>query len=99
MNNGGIDLLYGDAELPVTALDGADIIIGDNGKLDFGVDGDVASLDLIRSHSGAMPDGLGGRDVISGNAQADVGIGSSGNDTIYGDDESAGAAVRTVRTS
>ena len=102
VNNGGVDHLYGDAADPVDAID-ADILVGDNGLLDFtfdfttdfpsteypgfpyGADMDRMTLDLIRS----FEDGLGGRDIISGNAGADVAIGGTAGDEIFGDDSGA----------
>jgi Ca2+-binding RTX toxin-like protein len=84
---GGVDTLYGDAVSPSTALDGADVILGDNGELDFA--GPGGTLSLIRS----ALDTLGGTDVISGNAGGDVAIGGTGGDTIYGDDASASAGT------
>ena len=63
VNNGGIDTLYGDAASPVNALDGADIILGDNGTLDFAYNGDtnLGTLDLIHS----AVDAKGGVDTMS----------------------------------
>ena len=45
-------------------------------------DTDRNTLDLIQS----FEDALGGSDVISGNKGLDVGIGGTGDDTIFGDD-------------
>ena len=59
VNNGGVDTMYGDAVVPVNALDGDDILVGDNGFLDFTFDdSDRMTLDLIRS----TRDGLAGSD-------------------------------------
>jgi len=82
-----VDTLYGDAASPVNALDLDDILIGDNGLLDFtyGMDTDRNTLDLVRS----FEDGMGGIDILSGNAGADVAIGGTAGDTIYGDDSAA----------
>jgi Ca2+-binding RTX toxin-like protein len=96
VNNGGQDTLYGDRALPDAssiAADGDDVILGDNGVLDLNsADTNTynpKTLILIRS----FQDGLGGTDVISGNKGADVAIGGTGNDTIYGDDENASAGA------
>jgi Ca2+-binding RTX toxin-like protein len=95
---GGVagDTLYGDAATPVNALDGDDVILGDNGQLDFAADRnlsleltgsfDLTTLDLIESFT----DGLGGVDTISGNAGADTVLGGTAGDTIYGDNALAG---------
>jgi len=94
VNNGGIDTMYGDRAAPTAATianDANDIMLGDNGELDFtfGADTDRNTLDLIRSYE----DGMGGSDVISGNKGLDVAIGGSAGDTIYGDDAAASAAA------
>jgi Ca2+-binding RTX toxin-like protein len=87
VNNGGVDTIYGDAAIPVNALDGDDILVGDNGFLDFtlGADTDRMTLDIVRS----TRDNLGGTDTLSGNAGSDIGIGGTGGDTIYGDNATA----------
>lgn len=87
VNNGGVDILYGDAAVPVNALDGDDILVGDNGFLDFtlGADTDRMTLDIVRS----TRDNLGGADMLAGNAGSDIGIGGTGGDTIYGDNATA----------
>jgi len=72
--NGSSDTLYGD--------DGDDIILGDNGFIDFDIDDDPLTLDLVRSAT----DGLGGGDVIYGNAGDDVLIGGTGGDRIDGNE-------------
>ncbi|HET9823430.1 MAG TPA: LEPR-XLL domain-containing protein [Burkholderiaceae bacterium] len=90
----GIDRLYGDRAVPLpdassVAADRDDILIGDNALLDFTFDSDPSrdTLDLIRS----FEDGLGGKDELSGNRGADVGIGGTGDDVIFGDDVTASA--------
>jgi Ca2+-binding RTX toxin-like protein len=91
---GGIeaDTLYGDAATAVNTLDDDDVLLGDNGELNFAFNGDanLNTLDLIRS----TLDGLGGADRITGNAGRDVAIGGTAADTIYGDaaTPTAGAA-------
>jgi Ca2+-binding RTX toxin-like protein len=93
VNDGGVDTMYGDQEVPTgTSIedDADDIMLGDNGLLDFTylADTDRNTLDLIRS----FEDGLGGTDVMSGNKGQDVAIGGTGSDEIYGDDDDASAA-------
>ena len=94
VNNAGIDTMYGDRALPTgttIANDANDIMLGDNGELDFtfGADTSRDTLDLIRSYE----DGMGGTDVMSGNKGLDVVIGGSAGDVIYGDDAAASAAA------
>ena len=88
-----VDTMYGDRAAPTAAsivLDSDDILLGDNGLLDFTFgDSDQNILDLIRS----FEDGLGRTDVISGNKGLDVAIGGSFDDHIYGDDTAASAAA------
>jgi Ca2+-binding RTX toxin-like protein len=73
--NSSSDTLYGNA--------GDDIILGDNGIIDFNIDADPLTLDLIRSAT----DGFGGDDYIYGNAGSDVILGGTGDDEIHGDDD------------
>ncbi|MHC4088881.1 MAG: hypothetical protein ACYSVY_01125, partial [Planctomycetota bacterium] len=96
--NRGDDVIIGgvnDSNEELRGNDGDDILLGDNGIIHFdwmddtSGDGDVTTLDLIRSFT----DGLGGRDTLSGNGGSDVIIGSSGGDDVYGDDEFATAAT------
>jgi Ca2+-binding RTX toxin-like protein len=106
VNDGGMDFMYGDRALPnpvTIANDGDDVLLGDNGLLDFTFDGfiegvpsdfiepdtDRHTLDLIHSKE----DGKGGADNISGDKGLDVAIGGTGGDTIYGDDAAASAAA------
>jgi Ca2+-binding RTX toxin-like protein len=94
VNAGGIDLMYGDRASPTAASkanDGDDIMLGDNGVVDFAFGGDTdrMTLDLIRSYE----DALGGTDHISGGVGNDVGIGGTGDDFIYGDDAVASAGA------
>ena len=81
--NASVDVLYGNV--------GNDVILGDNGELNWDYDGlhDLSTLDLIRSYR----DSVGGEDHISGNAGDDVLIGGTGGDLMYGDDESASAGA------
>ncbi len=100
MGGVGGDDIWGDAATP-GATDGDDILLGDNGLVDF-----TADLDLTLALTGASPanlatldriesftDGLGGADTIRGNAGADVAMGGTAGDVIYGDDESAGGGA------
>ena len=48
VNNGGEDTMYGDREMPNSTTienDGDDILVGDNGLLDFTLNGDESDLD------------------------------------------------------
>jgi Ca2+-binding RTX toxin-like protein len=97
---GGVagDILYGDAATPKNALDGDDVILGDNGELDFAGDltlnltpaatFDLTTLDRVET----FLDALGGNDVISGNAGADMAMGGTADDTMYGDNAGATGA-------
>src|SRR5262249_35802148 len=90
LGGGGQGTLYGDPGGPTAATiskDGDDVLLGDDGLLDFCNTYHI--LHLIRS----FQDALGGADVISGNKGADVAIGGTGGDTIYGDDANATAAA------
>ena len=89
---GGVnsDTIYGDLAAATGTNDGDDILVGDNGTLDFTfTDTDRSSLDLIRS----FRDNLGGSDVVSGDRGADVIIGSTAGDTLYGDDANASSGA------
>ena len=76
---GDVDVLFGNA--------GNDVVLGDDGELDWNFDGlnHLGTLDLIRSER----DGLGGEDHISGNDGDDVLIGGTSGDLMYGDDAAA----------
>src|SRR5262249_4164840 len=92
-NNGGVDGMFGDRAVPnatTIANDADDVLLGDDGLLDFTylADTDRNTLDLIRS----FEEQLGGPDTISGNKGLDVAIGGTNGDTIYGDDAAASAA-------
>jgi len=82
--NGSVDVLLGNT--------GSDVILGDNGELDWDFDDDehnLGTLDLISSYR----DGLGGIDHVSGNAGDDVLIGGTAGDLMYGDDAAAAAGA------
>lgn len=85
VNNGGIETIYGDAPTAVAAADGGDVILGDNGLIDFDADGSLATLDLVASELG----GRGGVERIYGQAGADLAIGGTAADELYGDDDGA----------
>jgi Ca2+-binding RTX toxin-like protein len=97
---GGVagDLLYGDA-LTVGALDGDDVLLGDNGRLRLDADlqpdlspaagFDLRTLDRVETFT----DGLGGADTISGQRGRDVAFGGTGGDTVFGDDALATSAA------
>ncbi|HXT29054.1 MAG TPA: LEPR-XLL domain-containing protein [Vicinamibacterales bacterium] len=88
------DRIYGDQATPTDTNDGDDIMVGDNGLLDFTylTDTDRNTLDLIRS----FEDGLGKIDVLSGGRGLDVGIGGTAGDEIYGDDANANAGANDL---
>ncbi|MEM8790522.1 MAG: matrixin family metalloprotease [Pseudomonadota bacterium] len=87
----GADVLRGDELVPVSELDGDDIILGDNGEILFSdIDTITGTSELDEISSGL--DALGGDDTITGNAGADIAIGGFGNDQIDGDDINATSA-------
>ncbi|TXS95200.1 calcium-binding protein [Parahaliea maris] len=87
VNDGGIDHLYGDAQTPAPTMDGNDIILGDNGLLDytFGPDTDRLTLDRIETAAGTPL--VGGVDHIFGNAGSDTAFGGTGADRMFGDND------------
>ena len=91
VNDGGIDHLYGDARDPVPGLDGDDILLGDNGLLDYTWDAvpdtDRNTLDLITTTALAGDEVRGGVDHIFGNAGNDTAFGGSFADRIFGDND------------
>ncbi|MBB3329602.1 Ca2+-binding RTX toxin-like protein [Halomonas campaniensis] len=83
IGGGGDDHLYGDWEvdpdnLPESAPQGNDILIGDWGRIDF-ADRRVTSIRSLFAD-----DGSGGNDTLYGNGGNDVLIGGSGDDTLHG---------------
>jgi Ca2+-binding RTX toxin-like protein len=81
VNDGGVDRLYGDAAVP-SIYDGDDILLGDNGLLDYAFNDDSrTTLDLIQTEDFA----LGGTDHIFGNAFDDIAIGGRAGDIMIGD--------------
>ncbi|MEH6644767.1 calcium-binding protein [Sulfitobacter sp.] len=98
----GADTIHGDAGSADIAagdglIDGADYILGDNGEMQWASEAtpDYTTLDLVLS----AQDGLGGADIISGNAGGDLILGGygadelSGNSATNGDSELDGADV------
>jgi Ca2+-binding RTX toxin-like protein len=93
----GSDIIYGDNTGATSGdADLDDVLLGDNGRLRFDLDltlsltsaggmQNLATLDLIESYT----DGLGGVDIISGNAGADTAMGGTAGDVMYGDDAAA----------
>jgi Ca2+-binding RTX toxin-like protein len=82
----------------ISGNEGADILLGDEGQLDYGLsgtiggatfDGNNLTLDRIQTTSFS----LGGDDHISGAEANDVAIGGSGGDTILGDNQLNGTPV------
>jgi Ca2+-binding RTX toxin-like protein len=94
VNDGGVDHLYGDRRDPSLTFgdDGDDIMLGDNGLLDytFGPDTERLTLDRIETTARAGGGVRGGEDHVFGNAGNDSAFGGSGADRLFGDnDESA----------
>lgn len=82
---GGVagDLIHGEAALvSLQNTPGDDVLVGDEGVLQYDVDGDPASLDRIRT---VATGSLGGNDRIFGNDGNDTAIGGRGDDEIHGD--------------
>ena len=104
VNDGGSDIIYGDA-VSQDNFDSDDLILGDNGMLLFNydwtadtphyanvftfTDNNRSTLDLVRSFN----DGLGGSDTISGDVGGDMILGGNGGDVIHGDNVSADAGA------
>ena len=90
-NKGGDDTIDGGTGLSIvlggfgndriTADIGADILLGDNGSIDYTLDTDLTTLDRITAMSAD-----GGDDTILGKSGDDVILGGAGNDTLAGDD-------------
>ncbi|MGP0628314.1 LEPR-XLL domain-containing protein [Nitrospina sp. 32_T5] len=73
--NGSVDVIHGN--------DSKDVILGDNGELDFTVDGDLTTLDTVRT----TDTHLGGEDHIFGFGDDDLIFGGTGDDQIHGGTE------------
>jgi Ca2+-binding RTX toxin-like protein len=106
VNDGGIDVLAGDAVLTSGGFDEDgqdpinDIILGDNGLLDYDTgDADLTTLDVIKTFDTGF---LGGEDLIFGSDGADIAMGGTAGDNIYGDFyaivDGAGAVVSLIKS-
>ncbi len=90
---GGADVIVGGANNDtLQGGSGNDILAGDGGRLDLspitGLDGPT-KLDLVATTA----PGVGGSDTISGNAGADIVLGGTAGDTLYGDDAAGSAGA------
>jgi Ca2+-binding RTX toxin-like protein len=67
--------------------EGRDVVLGDNGMVEFDLDPGVnlGTLDRVRSYL----DKLGGTDEVSGSEAYDLLMGGTGGDRMYGDDVTA----------
>ena len=82
---GGVagDFLKGD-----DGADGADIILGDNGQIDFGLDNDGVSTKIEEIYTTDTLETTGGADTIEGQDDNDIifgGVNNGGIDFLYGD--------------
>ncbi|KAM3113150.1 DUF4347 domain-containing protein, partial [Phormidesmis sp. 146-33] len=105
-NNGNDILIGGFGNDTIAGNQGNDSILGDNGLLDYTLDGNLITIDLIQT---THPE-LGGNDTIAGNEGTDLVLGGTANDTIAGgtEDDSllgdngrivlTGGAVRLIET-
>ncbi|MES2098682.1 MAG: LEPR-XLL domain-containing protein [Pseudomonadota bacterium] len=83
--NAGNDVVFGGLNSSSDIIDGdagQDVLVGDQGQIRFDLDGDLDTLDLIESFT----DGVGGVDIVSGNAGDDVIIGGTAGDILKGND-------------
>ncbi|MEG4104110.1 DUF4347 domain-containing protein, partial [Microcoleus sp. Pol17C6] len=81
-NQGKDIILGGYANDRLTGNTEADIILGDNGVLNYVVDNNPATLDLVTTTNPT----LGGNDIIDGNEGDDIAFGGSAADIINGGD-------------
>ncbi len=79
-NEGNDTILGGAGNDSITGDAGNDIILGDNGLLNFVVDSDATTLDLVTTTDPT----LGGQDTIQGGDGNDLILGGADNDTIQG---------------
>jgi trimeric autotransporter adhesin len=105
--NAGKDVVFGGAAHDViSGNEGEDILFGDNGLLDYSLDGNLNTLDLIESSDVATGgndriQGNDGDDVIFAGAANDFVSGNDGQDTIIGDNGRItllGGQVRLIET-
>ncbi len=73
-------ILGGAANDTITGDADQDIILGDNGFLDYSLDGNFSTLDLIQTTDPS----IGGNDTIAGNDGNDIALGGAANDNIVG---------------
>ncbi|MCY2930281.1 MAG: hypothetical protein NTV86_12445, partial [Planctomycetota bacterium] len=98
LGGAGADTIYGEAaDLDTVVSSGDDVILGDNGRVDYDLASDT--IDGRLDISGVTLDDvtgtldrvmttdptIGGNDVIYGNGGHDAILGGTGDDTIYGD--------------
>jgi Ca2+-binding RTX toxin-like protein len=79
--NDGKDILlggFGNDDMAGNTSD--DILLGDNGRLDYALDGNLATLDRIQTTDPAQ----GGNDSMGGGDGQDIALGGAANDTITG---------------
>jgi Ca2+-binding RTX toxin-like protein len=77
----GTDIALGGASADQISGDaGEDILLGDNGQLDYSADGDLSTLDTIRTTN----PGIGGNDQIEGNDDDDILLGGAASDQLMG---------------
>jgi Ca2+-binding RTX toxin-like protein len=63
---------------------GDDIILGDNGVVDYLMDGDPQTLDLVSTTDATLDPSVGGDDLIFGGEGADLILGGAADDTAEG---------------
>ncbi|MEM6398913.1 MAG: hypothetical protein AAF757_01595 [Cyanobacteria bacterium P01_D01_bin.116] len=79
--NEGDDIAIGGAGADsVSGNAGADIIAGDNGVIDYSIDGDTSTLDLVATTDTEV----GGSDTLNGGDGADISMGGAGDDSVSG---------------
>ncbi|MBI3896328.1 MAG: hypothetical protein HY313_10415 [Acidobacteria bacterium] len=77
----GADVILGGAAGDTIFGDGGeDWVLGDNGVFEYGVDGTLATLDLVQTSD----PNVGGGDTVFGGSERDVILGGTGNDTVHG---------------
>ena len=92
---GAADTIFGDGgnDLIIGGLAGDDIqgnadddiIFGDNGAVDFGLDADLSTIDRIEAFDISLDDAATSVDTISGDSGADTILGGAAGDIISGD--------------
>ncbi len=81
---GGIegDIIFGDSNVP--GVSGKDIVIGDNGKIDFVPNPGIKSSEVSFIETTDTVVGTGGDDEIDGSEEADILLGGVGEDELIG---------------